>query len=100
MMDKKKKKREFVESLNCDADCSHCQAFEMNSEIECASPEILTGTKLGLASILTFIIPLIGAISGAYFTSQSHTLQLVGALAGFFIGLVISMGVSRYLTQN
>lgn len=74
------------EDAGCPAGCSSC-GYEAVTDDQRAR---FRGTSLGLASMLVFLSPLLGALAGALYMGSSDERQLLGVVAGFAAGAVIS----------
>jgi hypothetical protein len=70
----------------CPAECRGCAEPRSGYVLE---PGPLSGSHLALYSILTFILPLVTAVVGAWWASYSPQTQLMGGLLGLFFGMVV-----------
>jgi hypothetical protein len=70
----------------CPVDCPGCLEAD-ESLAPGAAP--LVGWPLVLAAAVTFLVPLSTALIGAVILRQSPHSQLLGGLAGLFVGMVL-----------
>ena len=70
----------------CPAACGGCEEASTGPPVD---PGPLTGSHLALYSVLTFLLPLVTAVTGAWWASYSPQLQLLGGLLGLFFGMLV-----------
>ena len=75
-----------LQLTHCPAECRACEEVE-------ALPTPLTGSRLALSSIVTFLLPLVAALAGAWLGGRSPHGQLLGSL----LGLGLGMSIARWL---
>jgi hypothetical protein len=70
----------------CPVDCPGCTDPDPAAEVM-SSP--LSGWALAGASLLTFLVPLLGALTGAAALGPGSLAQLAGSVGGLLVGAVI-----------
>ena len=79
--------------------CSRCPIQECPAKDD-AEGALLSGWRLGLASVGLFLGPVLLAIAGAMVSTESRTAQFLGAMAGLGAGLVGAVVVGRLLRRG
>lgn len=83
----------------CEA-CPGCEQGHSHEMPRNSIPGGLTGWPLAIAAFCVFVLPLGLAIAGAALTGKDPNWQLLGALAGFVVGVLLAMVVSRILRRR
>lgn len=68
---------------------SECRGCEVETSQQGYGPGPLVGLHLALSSILTFLLPLVTTMVGAWWARQSPLSQLMGGLLGLFSGMLV-----------
>lgn len=86
---------DMTASKDCST-CSRCPIQDCPLEAE-VSGRLLSGWRLGIASIGLFLAPIALAIAGASLFERSGGAQLLGAIAGLILGVAASTVVVSFL---
>lgn len=70
----------------CAADCTRCGAGEGRSCDAEPAEAVLRGGQLVLASLGTFVLPLVLAVGGAWAAGPAASGQVAGAIGGLLVG--------------
>jgi len=73
-------------STGCPTECRGC-AIETSPQVLGSGP--LVGLDLALYSILTFLLPLVTTMAGAWWARHSPLWQLMGGILGLLSGMLI-----------
>lgn len=79
----------------CSAECSHRVPDPAPLPIESSETPLLTGWRFALVSFGFFLGPLALAILGAVVFRETPLTQLVGAVGGLLVGMLISLCAVR-----
>ena len=83
-----------------EAGCGHkCDSCSLGRHEMPTTGGDLVGWKLAGAGVLTFLFPLILAIMGVVFAGGEKTRQVVGAMVGLIIGILIAATTVRLLKK-
>ena len=77
---------EYSRSPVCHIDCPGCPESDPDPSLDSVP---LAGWSLAGTAVLTFLVPLLFALTGAVVLRSSPAGQLVGCVAGLIIGMVI-----------
>ena len=70
---------------DCPIDCPGCVETGIRSTED---PRLLVGWSLAGASLMTFLVPLVFAVTGALVFSGGSIRQLVGCVVGLLLGMI------------
>ncbi|MHC4982820.1 MAG: hypothetical protein ACYTF6_06590 [Planctomycetota bacterium] len=80
--------------LDCNASCPGCAAAGREDQ---QTDGVIRGRRLSAAAIVVFLVPLIIALAGLLAAGPAETSRLIGAAAGFAIGVAASIVTARFI---
>lgn len=90
-----------IEKPDGESSCENCPACGHSHDMPRTPPGTgLSGWPLAMAAFFVFVLPLGLAIGGATLAGKDPNVQLLGALAGFVVGVVLAGVVARVLKRK
>lgn len=80
--------------------CEGCSGCDHSHETPRSVSGGLCGWPLATAAFFVFVLPLVLAILGAVWVGRNPNTQLLGALAGFVVGVLLAVVVARILRRQ
>ena len=85
-------------SAQCGGQCERCSVVEKGAEM--AADPNAQGWRLVFSSAVVFLIPLGFTVAGAAVFRNDKTQQLLGALGGFAVGVILARLVTALVTPS
>jgi len=78
--------------------CEHdeCPLSDENIERCQQGHRVFTGWLFSVICALVFLLPILFAITGSVMVSGDRNLEIWGGIAGFALGWLLSMAITRY----
>jgi len=80
--------------------CESCSKCDHSHEMPCNVSGGLSGWALATAAFFVFVLPVGLAILGAILLRRDTNSQVLGALAGFVVGVLLAAIVARLLRRR
>ncbi len=88
------------DKTNGPASCEGCSGCEHSHNMPCNISGGLSGWPLATAAFFVFVLPVGLAILGAILAGRDTNSQVLGALAGFVVGVLLAAVVARLLRRR